>query len=71
MMKSSKKLKAEMEEFIYQICEKVGGPRPPCSNLPENANEDVIEANLDKGLLKIKIPKKEIKKKVKKEIEIK
>ena len=42
-----------------------------CFSLPENLDEDAIEANLDKGVLKINIPKKEIKKKVKKEIEIK
>jgi len=42
-----------------------------CFSLPENSDEDAIEANLDKGVLKIKIPKKEIKKKVKKEVEIK
>jgi len=41
-----------------------------CFSLPENVDEDAIEANLDKGILKIKIPKKDIKKKEKKEIKI-
>lgn len=41
-----------------------------CFSLPENIDEDAIEANLDKGVLRIKIPKKEIEKKGKKKIEI-
>ncbi|MFX1371755.1 MAG: Hsp20/alpha crystallin family protein [Promethearchaeota archaeon] len=39
-------------------------------SLPENSDEDGIEANLDKGVLKIRIPKKEIERKEKKEIKI-
>lgn len=39
-----------------------------CFNLPENSDEDRIEANIDKGVLKIRIPKKEIEKREKKEI---
>jgi len=42
-----------------------------CFSLPENTDEDAIEANLDKGVLKITIPKKEAEKKEKKKIEIK
>jgi len=42
-----------------------------CFNLPENTDSDAIEANLDNGILKIKIPKKEIREKEKKEIKIK
>jgi HSP20 family protein len=41
-----------------------------CFNLPENIDEDAIDANLDNGVLRIKIPKKEGEKKEKKEIEI-
>jgi HSP20 family protein len=41
-----------------------------CFSLPENSDEDKIEANLDKGILKIRIPKLEIEKKEKKEIKI-
>jgi len=40
-------------------------------NLPENINEEKIDANLDKGILEIKVPKKEPEKKVKKKIEVK
>ena len=39
--------------------------------LPENIDENAIEANLDKGLLKIKLPKVEPPEPVKKKIEIK
>ncbi|MFX1410125.1 MAG: Hsp20/alpha crystallin family protein [Promethearchaeota archaeon] len=40
-------------------------------SLPENIDEGAIDAILEKGLLKIKIPKKEPEKKEKKKIEIK
>jgi len=40
-------------------------------NLPENVDEDAIDAGLDKGILRLKIPKKEPEKKEKKKIEIK
>jgi HSP20 family protein len=41
-----------------------------CFSLPENINEDAIEANLDKGTIRITIPKKEAEKKEMKKIEI-
>jgi len=41
-----------------------------CFSLPENIDEDAIEANLDKGIIRITIPKKEVEKKEKKKIEI-
>jgi HSP20 family protein len=40
-------------------------------SLPENIDENAIEANLDKGLLKVKLPKVEPPEPVKKKIEIK
>ncbi|MFX1316608.1 MAG: Hsp20/alpha crystallin family protein [Promethearchaeota archaeon] len=40
-------------------------------SLPENIDQDAIDANLEKGLLRIKIPKREPEKKEKKKIEIK
>ncbi len=40
-------------------------------SLPENIEEDAIEAGLDKGILNVNIPKKEPEKKEKKKIEIK
>jgi HSP20 family protein len=40
-------------------------------SLPENIDEDAIDANLDKGILKVLIPKKEPEKKEKKKIEVK
>ncbi|MFX1571882.1 MAG: Hsp20/alpha crystallin family protein [Promethearchaeota archaeon] len=40
-------------------------------SLPENINEDEIDANLDKGILSVRIPKKEPEKKEMKKIEIK
>ena len=42
-----------------------------CFSLPENINEDQIEASLEKGILNITIPKKELEKKEIKKIEIK
>ncbi len=42
-----------------------------CFSLPDNANEDLIDASLDKGILKVVIPKKEPVKVEKKTIEIK
>ncbi len=42
-----------------------------CFNLPENINEDKIEAKLDKGLLTVKIPKIEPSMPEKKKIDIK
>ena len=40
-------------------------------SLPENIDENAVEANLDKGLLKVRIPKIEPPEPVKKKIEIK
>jgi len=40
-------------------------------NLPENIDEDKIDAKLDNGILKLTLPKKEEEKKEKKEIEVK
>jgi HSP20 family protein len=40
-------------------------------NLPENIDENSIDASLDKGILNVKIPKKEPEKKEKKRIEVK
>lgn len=40
-------------------------------NLPENIDQNAIDANLDKGILKVKIQKKEPEKKEKKKIEVK
>ena len=40
-------------------------------NLPENIDEDTIDANLNKGILKLTIPKKEPEKKEMKKIEVK
>lgn len=40
-------------------------------SLPENIDDEAIDANLDKGILKIKIPKKAPKKIEKKKIEVK
>ncbi|MBN1216981.1 MAG: Hsp20/alpha crystallin family protein [Candidatus Lokiarchaeota archaeon] len=42
-----------------------------CFNLPENIDKDKIDASLEKGLLKIKIPKVEPKKPEKKKIDVK
>ncbi|MBN1800487.1 MAG: Hsp20/alpha crystallin family protein [Candidatus Lokiarchaeota archaeon] len=42
-----------------------------CFSLPENANEDLVNATLDKGILKVTIPKKEPVKIEKKTIEVK
>jgi HSP20 family protein len=39
--------------------------------LPENIEEDKIDATLDKGMLKLDLPKKELEEKEKKKIEIK
>jgi HSP20 family protein len=41
-----------------------------CFSLPENIDEDAIDANLDNGVLRITIPKTKIEKKEKKKIEI-
>lgn len=40
-------------------------------NLPENIDDELIDANLDKGILTVKIPKKEPEKKERKKIEVK
>lgn len=40
-------------------------------NLPENIQEDKIDAELDKGVLKINVPKKKVKEEEKKQIKIK
>jgi HSP20 family protein len=40
-------------------------------SLPENIDEEAIDASLEKGLLNVKIPKKEPEKKEKKKIEVK
>lgn len=40
-------------------------------SLPENIDEETIDASLEKGLLNVKIPKKEPEKKEKKKIEVK
>ncbi|TFG26464.1 MAG: Hsp20 family protein [Promethearchaeota archaeon] len=40
-------------------------------NLPDTADKDKIDANLDNGILKITIPKKEVEEPQKKRIEIK
>ena len=40
-------------------------------NLPENIDEDKIDAKLDNGILKLTLPKKEEEKKEKKKIEVK
>jgi HSP20 family protein len=42
-----------------------------CFTLPENIDEDKIDANLEKGILTVKIPKVEPKEPEKKKIEIK
>lgn len=42
-----------------------------CFHLPENINEDEIDANLDNGILKVSIPKVEPLKKEKKKIAVK
>ncbi|MHA1273961.1 MAG: Hsp20/alpha crystallin family protein [Promethearchaeota archaeon] len=42
-----------------------------CFKLPENIDEDKIEAKLDKGVLTLDLPKKEIEEKEKKKIEVK
>jgi len=42
-----------------------------CFKLPENIDEDKIEANLEKGILKLNLPKIEEEKKEKKKIEVK
>jgi len=42
-----------------------------CFNLPENVDEDKIDATLDKGVLKLILPKKEEEKKEKRKIEVK
>ncbi len=42
-----------------------------CFSLPENIDEDKIEASLDKGILKITLPKIEVPEKEKKKIEVK
>lgn len=41
-----------------------------CFSLPENTDKDAIEANLDKGVLRVTIPKIKVEKKEKKIIEI-
>jgi HSP20 family protein len=65
--------KAEKEEskegFIRREYSKASYYR--CFSLPENIDENAIDANLDKGILKVKIPKKEPEKKEKRKIEIK
>lgn len=39
--------------------------------LPENVDEDLIDATLEKGVLKLKMPKRELEEKEKKKIEVK
>jgi len=70
-------IKGEQKEEIKE--EKEGYVRREFSSasyyrafsLPENIDEDAIDANLEKGILTVKIPKKEFEKKEKKKIEIK
>ena len=40
-------------------------------SLPENIDEDAIDAQLEKGILKVKVPKKELPEPEKKKIEVK
>jgi HSP20 family protein len=40
-------------------------------NLPENVNDDAIDATFEKGILKLDLPKKELEEKEKKKIEVK
>jgi HSP20 family protein len=56
-------------EYVRRECRSTSFYR--AFNLPENIDEDKIDANLDKGVLKVTIPKVEPVKPEKKQIEIK
>ncbi|MFX1329234.1 MAG: Hsp20/alpha crystallin family protein [Promethearchaeota archaeon] len=64
-----KEVKEEKEGFIRREFSSASYYR--AFNLPENIDENNIDANLDKGILKVKIAKKEPEKREKKKIEIK
>ena len=64
-----KEIKEEKEGFIRREFSSASYYR--AFNLPEDIDEDTIDANLDKGILSIKIAKKEPEKKEKKKIEVK
>jgi len=63
------KEEAKEGEYVRRECRSTSFYR--AFNLPENIDEEKIDANLDKGVLKVSIPKVEPVKPEKKQIEIK
>ena len=71
ILKGEKKSEKEEENEESYVCERCYGSFRREIKLPENCNEEKIEALYENGVLSLKLPKKELKEKEKKKILIK
>lgn len=71
LIKGQKEERSENKDKQYYRMERSYGAFQRTLSLPEDANADEIEASMDKGVLKLRIPRREVSKQDVKQISIK